>query len=51
MLEQVEDCVSALSFPVQVISTTPLPEESFWVNLLVRGYPAPTAASAGVPTA
>jgi DNA sulfur modification protein DndC len=41
MLEQIEDGVSALNVPVQVIRTAPLPEESFWVNLLVRGYPAP----------
>jgi DNA sulfur modification protein DndC len=40
-LEQVEDGVSALNIPVQVIRTAPLPEESFWVNLLGRGYPAP----------
>ena len=41
MLEQIEDGVGALNVPVQVIRTAPLPEESFWVNLLGRGYPAP----------
>lgn len=41
MLDQIEDGVGALNVPVQVIRTAPLPEESFWVNLLGRGYPAP----------
>ena len=27
MLEQIEDCVSALNVPVQVIRTAPLPEK------------------------
>jgi DNA sulfur modification protein DndC len=41
MLERIEDGVGALNVPLQVIRTAPLPEESFWVNLLGRGYPAP----------
>lgn len=41
MLDQIEENVGALNVPVQVIRTHPLPEESFWVNLLGRGYPAP----------
>jgi len=41
MLDQIEDGVEGLNVPVKVIRTAPLPEESFWVNLLGRGYPAP----------
>ena len=41
MLDQIEDGVEGLNLPVKVIRTAPLPEESFWVNLLGRGYPAP----------
>ncbi len=31
MLERIEEGVSALNVPVQVVRTAPLPEESFWV--------------------
>ncbi len=41
MLNHIEDNIGALNVPVEVIRTHPLPEESFWVNLLGRGYPAP----------
>jgi DNA sulfur modification protein DndC len=41
LLEQIEDGIAGLNIPVKVIRTAPLPEESFWVNLLGRGYPAP----------
>ena len=41
MLVRIEENIGALNVPVQVIRTHPLPEESFWVNMLGRGYPAP----------
>ena len=41
LLGQVAEGVSALRLPVEVIKTHPLIEESFWVNLLGKGYPAP----------
>lgn len=41
MLARIEENIGALHVPVQVVRTHPLPEESFWVNLLGRGYPAP----------
>jgi len=41
MLANIEENIGALNVPVQVVRTHPLPEESFWVNLLGRGYPAP----------
>jgi DNA sulfur modification protein DndC len=41
MLCQIEENIPALRVPVSVVRTSPLPEESFWVNLLGRGYPAP----------
>jgi len=41
MLVQIENNIGSLNVPVQVVRTHPLPEESFWVNLLGRGYPAP----------
>ncbi|MDR3405734.1 MAG: DNA phosphorothioation system sulfurtransferase DndC [Chthoniobacter sp.] len=41
MLTRIEENIGALNVPVDVVRTHPLPEESFWVNLLGRGYPAP----------
>lgn len=41
LLDQIADGLEALRVPVQIIKTQPLVEESFWVNLLGRGYPAP----------
>ena len=41
LLGQVADGVAALRLPVEVIKTHPLIEESFWVNLIGKGYPAP----------
>jgi DNA sulfur modification protein DndC len=41
MLTQIEENIGSLKVPVQVVRTRPLPEESSWVNLLGRGYPAP----------
>ena len=41
LLDQIAESLDALRVPVQVVKTHPLPEESFWVNLLGRGYPAP----------
>jgi DNA sulfur modification protein DndC len=41
MLANIEENIGALNVPVDVVRTHPLPEESFWVNLLGRGYPAP----------
>ena len=41
LLAHMVDNIPALRVPVEVVKTTPLVEESFWVNLLGRGYPAP----------
>lgn len=41
MLTNIEENIGALNVPVHVVRTHTLPEESFWVNLLGRGYPAP----------
>lgn len=41
VLVRMAEGLAALALPVEVVKTTPLPEESFWVNLLGRGYPAP----------
>src|SRR5665213_1733332 len=41
LLGQLTEGISALRLPVEVIKTHPLIEESFWVNLLGKGYPAP----------
>ncbi len=40
-LGRVRDGVAALGLPITVVQTHPDPEQSFWVNLLGRGYPAP----------
>lgn len=40
-LSRVSEGVAALNLPVQVITTHPDDDSTFWVNLLGRGYPAP----------
>ena len=41
LLGQLSEGVAALRLPVEVIKTHTLIEESFWVNLIGTGYPAP----------
>jgi DNA sulfur modification protein DndC len=41
LLGQIADNLETLGIPVEVVRTSPKVEESFWVNLLGRGYPAP----------
>jgi DNA sulfur modification protein DndC len=40
-LTTLEENVPELRIPVSVVRTTPVVEETFWVNLLGKGYPAP----------
>lgn len=44
MLTRLGNAAKALGFPVTVYKTHPLLEQTFWVNLIGRGYPAPTRA-------
>jgi DNA sulfur modification protein DndC len=41
ILAHIADNIEALRVPVEVVKTHPLIQESFWVNLLGKGYPAP----------
>jgi DNA sulfur modification protein DndC len=41
LLTKLEESLEGLNVPVHVVRTHPIPEESFWVNLLGKGYPAP----------
>ena len=41
LLGRMTESIAALEIPVSVVKTSPLVEESFWVNLLGKGYPAP----------
>lgn len=41
MLDHLEAALPALRVPVSIVRTGPEVEQSFWVNLLGRGYPAP----------
>jgi DNA sulfur modification protein DndC len=41
ILARIDENIEALRVPVTVVKTQPLAEESFWVNLLGKGYPAP----------
>lgn len=41
LLEKLEQSLEGLNVPLKVVRTHPVPEESFWVNLLGKGYPAP----------
>ena len=40
-LEQIEDAASTLGLPITTKITQPLPTQSFWTNLIGRGYPSP----------
>lgn len=40
-LERVQKAAAEQSLPITVHRTTPRLEDTFWVNLLGRGYPAP----------
>jgi DNA sulfur modification protein DndC len=42
VLERIRTGVEALRLPIEVIKTTPKPEQTFWVNLIGRGYPSPS---------
>lgn len=41
-LDRVREAMEGLRLPVTVVTTTPDPDHTFWVNLLGRGYPAPS---------
>jgi DNA sulfur modification protein DndC len=41
ILDHLDESLRALHLPTEVVKTSPKIEESFWVNLLGRGYPAP----------
>lgn len=42
MLERIREGSAKLGLPIKVVKTTPAPDQTFWVNLIGRGYPAPT---------
>lgn len=44
VLEKIENAAFQQSMPVYVQRTTPKLEDTFWVNLLGKGYPAPNNA-------
>ncbi len=42
MLGRLQTAAENLHLPIVVVKTTPDPDQTFWVNLIGRGYPAPT---------
>lgn len=42
MLGRLQAAAENLHLPIIVVKTTPDPDQTFWVNLIGRGYPAPT---------
>lgn len=44
ILAKIEQAAVEQDMPIRVIKTTPRLEDSFWVNLIGRGYPAPNNA-------
>lgn len=42
MLSKIKDFANNLNLPVFVVKTTPQINQTFWVNLIGRGYPPPT---------
>ncbi|MCB9610588.1 MAG: DNA phosphorothioation system sulfurtransferase DndC [Polyangiaceae bacterium] len=41
MMGLLEDAAVALRLPLTVVTTRPEPHQTFWVNLIGRGYPSP----------
>jgi len=41
LLDGLQENLEALNLPMEVVQTSPKADETFWVNLLGRGYPAP----------
>jgi DNA sulfur modification protein DndC len=42
MLERLRAAAPVLRLPVTVVKTTPKADQTFWVNLIGRGYPSPS---------
>lgn len=42
MLEKLRTAADTLRLPLHVVKTTPAPNDTFWVNLIGKGYPAPS---------
>lgn len=42
VLERLRSAVAAMRLPVTVVQTTPREDQTFWVNLIGRGYPSPS---------
>ena len=42
MLGRLQNAADTLNLPIVVVKTKPDPDQTFWVNLIGRGYPAPT---------
>jgi len=40
---RINEAATRLKFPITAIQTTPDPEDTFFVNLIGRGYPSPTS--------
>ncbi len=40
-LAEIQKAVQAFDLPMVVVTTTPKPNQTFWVNLIGRGYPSP----------
>ena len=40
-LDEIRRASAAFNLPVVVATTTPSPDQTFWVNLIGRGYPSP----------
>jgi DNA sulfur modification protein DndC len=41
-LSRLAEAAESLHLPITVVKTSPAPDQTFWVNLIGRGYPAPT---------
>jgi DNA sulfur modification protein DndC len=44
VLDKIEKAAIEQNVPIKVVKTTPRLEDSFWVNLIGRGYPTPNSA-------
>ena len=49
-IKELREYVRDGELPVEVVELSPGVDQTFWVNLIGRGYPTPVRSSDGAPT-
>ncbi len=48
-LDKIRAAGEGYNFPIKVVKVTPVLADTFWINLIGKGYPSPNRFSVGVP--